>query len=197
MKMPTTTKLTLKKIVENLEKIPTDGFAEEQKKLTPEEKQQLIEMATQFEKMGEAFRHEREILESTKNLEKLCTLAEQYAVNECQDCFQSNIVQKDMANLRKRVTEHTKIAKECYAKMQQLNVSHSDMKHILERYYNLKELAESFDPSHHDNIEPLQEKKGNFKTCSQCGKLIYKDEPCMNCKSNKDEERRRKEQESD
>ena len=144
------TKLSLKQIVENLDKIPSStGFDDEPKKLTPEQKKRLMEMASQFEKFGEVFRNEAAILESTKSMTELCELAETYAVNECPDVFQSDIVKKDMVNMKKHISEHSKIAKECYARMQQLRVSHENIGHILNRYYNLKEIAESmgFTPS--------------------------------------------------
>ena len=144
------TKLSLKQIVENFDKISTTtGFDNEPKKLTPEQKKRLMEMASQFEKFGEVFKNEAAILESTKNMTELCELAETYAIGECADCFQGDIVKKDMANMKKRISEHSKIAKECYSRMQQLRVAHEDLGHILGRYYNLQELAESmgFTPS--------------------------------------------------
>jgi hypothetical protein len=138
------TKLSLKQIVENLDKIPSStGFDDEPKKLTPEQKKRLMEMASQFEKFGEVFRNEAAILESTKSMTELCELASNYAVNECADCFQKSIIDKDFSNVKKRMTEHTKIAKECYAKMQQLRVAHEDIGSTLSRYFNLKEIVES------------------------------------------------------
>ena len=144
------TKLSLKQIVENFDKISTaTGFDTEPKKLSPEQKKRLMEMASQFEKFGEVFKNEAAILESTKNMTELCELASTYAVNECGDCFQKLIVDKDFANVKKRMAEHSKIAKECYSKMQQLRVAHEDIGSTLSRYYNLKEIAESmgFTPS--------------------------------------------------
>ena len=152
---PTNTKLSLKKIVENLDKIPESGFNEEPKKLSPEQKHKLMEMACMFEKYGEVFKKETAIIESTKAMEELCNLAETYALNECGDCFQQDVVRKDMINMKKRLSEYGKVAKECYSKMQQLNVAHSDIGHILGRYYNLKELTEDFGMSSAD-VVPLQ-----------------------------------------
>ena len=42
-----------------------------------------------------------------------------------------------MKELKKRVMEYGKVAKECYARMQQLGVSYQDIGHVLGRYYNL------------------------------------------------------------
>ncbi len=138
MSTPKTTQFTLKRIVENLGQIPDKGFGEETPKLSPEQKKKLMEMASMFENLGDSIKNEEAILNSAQSLTELCELAEAYALNECGDWFQQDIVQKDMKELKKRVMEYQKVAKECYARMQQLGVGHQDIGHILGRYYNIK-----------------------------------------------------------
>jgi hypothetical protein len=138
MSTPKTTKFTLKRIIENLGKIPDKGFNEETPKLSAEQKKKLMEMASMFENYGEALRNEEAIVNSAKALTELCELAESYAVNECGDWFQQDIVKKDMKGLKGRVMEYGKLAKECYGKMQQLGVAYQDIGHVLGRYYDLK-----------------------------------------------------------
>ena len=185
MSIPITTKLTLKKIVENLEAIPSeDGFGTEPKKLSSDQKKQLMEMAAMFEKYGEIFKNETAIMDSAKSMTQLCELASTYALNECGDTFQTEIVKKDMGNMKKRIQEYGKLAKECYAKTQQLRVAHEDIGHILDRYYNTKALAEAYNQS--IEVQPtqtIQESTGSFKPCAKCGKLLYRNEPCDNCVS--------------
>jgi len=152
MSTPKTTKFTLKKIVENLGQIPDKGFGEQAKTLSPEQKKKLMEMASMFESFGESIKHEEAILNSAKALTELCELAETYALNECGDWFQQDIVKKDMKELKKRVMEYQKVAKEGYARMQQLGVAYQDIGHILGRYYDLKK-AKSLD-------QPMQTPKG-------------------------------------
>ena len=144
MSNPKTTKFTLKRIVENMGNIP-DRMQGEEKKLSPEQKKRLLELSAQFHQIGEAFSREEAILNSAKTMNELCELAETYALNECGDWFQKEIVAKDMANMKKRVVEFSKIAKECYAKMQQCAVAHDDVRHIMERYFDTK--GESTQPS--------------------------------------------------
>ncbi len=152
--IPKTTEFTLKRIVENLANIPDKGYSDGPKKLTPEQKKQLMEMAAKFQSFGEAIRREEEIMNSAKAMGQLCELAEAYAINECGDWFQQNIVERDMKEMKKRVGEYTKIARECYARLQQLNCAHQDIGHILERYYDVKG-----SPTQTDNHEkqPLQQ----------------------------------------
>lgn len=136
---PKTTKFTLKRIVENLGAIPEKGFGqEEQKKLSPEQKRKLMEMASMFENYGVALHNEEAIMNSAKAITELCELAEVYALNECGDWFQQDIVKKDMKELKKRIMEYGKLAKECYGRMQQLGVAYNDIGHVLGRYYDLK-----------------------------------------------------------
>jgi hypothetical protein len=135
---PKTTKLTLKRIVENIDNIPNKGFNEDTPKLSIDQKRKLQEMASMFEKFGECLQNEQALMNSAQGLTELCELAEAYAVNECGDWFQQDIVKKDMKELKKRVMEFNKIAKEGYAHMQTLGVSYQDIGHILGRYYDLK-----------------------------------------------------------
>jgi len=138
MTIPKTTKFTLKRIIENIGKIPDKGFSEEVPKLTSEQKNRLMELASMFENFSEAIKNEEAIVNSSKSMTELCELAESYALNECGDWFQQDIVKKDMKELKKRSIEYGKVAKECYSRMQQLGVAHQDIGHILGRYYNLK-----------------------------------------------------------
>ncbi len=154
---PKTTEFTLKRIIENLGRIPDKGFNEETPKLSPEQKQKLMEMASMFENYGEALRNEEAIVNSAKALTELCELAESYAVNECGDWFQQDIVKKDMQNMKKRVMEYGKLAKECYGKMQQLGVAYQDVGHILGRYYDLKKnKGQDVQPIQPSGKQPLQ-----------------------------------------
>lgn len=145
MSIPKTTKFTMKRIVENLGKIPEKGFGQETPQLSPDQKKRLMEMAAMFENFGEAIKNEEAIINSAKGLTELCELAESYALNECGDWFQQDIVKKDMQGLKKRIMEYGKIAKECYGRMQQLGVAYQDIGHVLGRYYDLKPMNKSGD----------------------------------------------------
>jgi len=163
MTTPKITKFTLKRIVENIDKIPPKGFNEDTPKLAPEQKKKLMEMASMFENFGECLKNEEALMNSAKGLTELCELAESYAVNECGDWFQQDIVKKDMKELKKRVMEFNKIAKEGYARMQQLGVSYQDIGHILGRYYDLKR-AQGMDQSqgginNNAGRRPIEEKE--------------------------------------
>ncbi len=162
MSIPTNTKFTLKRIVENLGKIPDKGFNDETPKLSPDQKKKLMEMASMFENYGEILKNEEAIVNSAKAMTELCELAQAYAINECGDWFQQDIVKKDMNELKKRVSEYGKVAKECYARMQQLGVAHQDIGHILGRYYDLKkakQLDQPMQPASPTGRKPLEQEE--------------------------------------
>lgn len=137
MSTPLTQPLTLKRIVESLDKIPNDGFGEKPPKMSVEQKKKLMELTSMYESFGKCFQNEEELLNSAKCLTELSELAESYALNECGEWFQQEIVKKDMMELKKRVQGFQKVIKETYARMQQAGVAYQDIGHILGRYYNL------------------------------------------------------------
>ena len=137
MSIPRTTKLTLKRIVEALPDIPNDGFGETPPPMAAEKKKKLMELAAMYENFGECLKNEEALMNSAKGITELCELAETYALNECGEWFQQEIVKKDMQNLKKRVSEFQKIVKETYARMQQAGVAYQDIGHVLNRYYDL------------------------------------------------------------
>lgn len=136
--IPKNNPLTLKRIVEGMDQISDKmNFGSDAKQLSSDQKRKLMEMASMFESYGQAIQNEEAIMNSAKGLTELCELAELYATNECGDVFQENIVKKDMNEVKKRISEYQKIAKEAYARMQQLGVAYQDIGHILGRYYDL------------------------------------------------------------
>lgn len=158
MSTPKITKFTLKRIVENIGNIPNKGFSEETPQLSTEQKKKLMDMASMFESFGQVLGQEDSIANSAKQMSEFCKLAEAYALNECGDWFQQEIVRKDMKSMKQKVQEYQKVAQECYARMQQLGVLYEDIKHVAGRYYDLQALKEAFgeQPVAVDNPAPVQ-----------------------------------------
>jgi hypothetical protein len=136
---PKTTKLTLKRIVEAVQdgSIPNDGFGNKPKSLSKGDKQRLMQMASMFENFGECLKNEEALMNSARSLTEFVELAEAYALTECGDVFQKNIVERDMKEVKKRIMEFQKVVQETYARMQQAGVAYQDIGHILGRYYDL------------------------------------------------------------
>lgn len=166
MSVPKTQKLTLKRIVEALNEIPNDGFGTKPPQMSPDQKKKLLQLSSMYENFGECLRNEEALMNAAKGITELCELAETYAVNECGEWFQKEIVVKDMQNLKKRVTEFQKIIKETYARLQQAGVAYQDIGHVLGRYYDLKGNKGSnqlYNPDVTPGPQPLQEKGSKKK----------------------------------
>lgn len=159
MSVPKTQKLTLKRIVENLDQIPNNGFGTEPPKMTGDQKKKLLQLSQMYENFGECLKNEEALMNAAKGITELCELAETYALNECGEWFQQEIVKKDMQNLKRRVQEFQKIVKETYARMQQAGVAYQDIGHVLGRYYDLNSNKGSNQKFNEvPGPQPLQEK---------------------------------------
>ena len=162
MNTPLTTKLTLKRIVEAVQdgSLPDNGFGEKPEPMSHDKKKKLMDLTAKYEQFGECLQNEEALMNAAKGLTELCELAHTYAVNECGDSFQKQIVDKDMKSLKQRVAEFQKVVKETYARMQQAGVAYQDIGHILGRYYNIKG-NKGMDQQYQQTPgpQPLQEKK--------------------------------------
>jgi hypothetical protein len=136
---------SLKKILENLDKIPRDGgarFGDETEKLTPQKKKELMEKVSKFNEYGKVLRCETALMEMANTLSEIGKMAESYAVTEAGDYFQSEVVKRDFKEVKGITKDFSKLAKECYGRLQQLNALYEDMGRKMERYFEIQSLDE-------------------------------------------------------
>lgn len=136
---------SLKQIVENLGKIPKDGgarFGDEVKKLTPQQKKELMTKVSKFNEYGHVLRCETALMEMAKTLTEIGQMAELYAMTESGDYFQAEVVKRDFNDVKKITKDFSKMAKECYGGLQQLNALYEDMGRKMERYFEIQSLEE-------------------------------------------------------
>jgi hypothetical protein len=133
---------SLKRIVENLDSIPTNGKIDQPKKLSKEEKKQLMNLVSKFNEYGKVLRCEHALIETAKTLDSIAQMAETYAMTESSDFFQGRVVERDFKQVKGITKDFKKIAQECYGKIQQLNALYEDMGHVLGRYYEIQSLDE-------------------------------------------------------
>lgn len=134
---------SLKRIMENLDKIPRNGVFEDDKpKLNPDQKRKLMDMVSRFNEYGKALQVEQALSETSKALSEIAQMAEIYACNEASDWFQQETIMKDFKDLKGRVVEFQKIAKDTFGSVQRLNALYEDMGHVLSRYYEIKDIQE-------------------------------------------------------
>src|SRR6266704_2068790 len=92
---------SLKRIVENLDKIPNNGkFGDEVKQLTPAEKKRLMELVSKFNEYGKVLRCEHALMETSKTLDEISRMAEAYAMTESSDFFQGKVVERDFKQVK-------------------------------------------------------------------------------------------------
>jgi hypothetical protein len=148
---------SLKQIVENLGKIPRDGgasFGNEIKKLSPQDKKDLMEKVNKFNEYGRVLRCETALMEMSQTLSEIATKAEAYAMTESSDYFQSEVVKRDFKEVKKITGDFSKLAKECYGRLQQLNALYEDMGGKMGRYFEIQSLDEIASAA---NTTPIEE----------------------------------------
>jgi hypothetical protein len=136
---------SLKKILENLDNIPRDGgakFGNEQQKLTPQQKKDLMEKVRKFNEYGKVLRCETALMEMANTLSEIGQMAESYAMTESGDYFQAEVVKRDFNEVKKITKDFSKRARECYGGLQQLNALYEDMGRKMERYFEIQSLDE-------------------------------------------------------
>lgn len=128
---------------ENAAVLPTQNnenvVPEASSKLTVEQKRKLAEMVSRYNEYGNLIYREKKITEIAQNLQEISELAEVYAINECGDWFEENIVKRNFQEIKKYCEQFGKLAKESQSKQHQMEALYEDIGHILERYFHIKE----------------------------------------------------------
>jgi ATP-dependent Clp protease ATP-binding subunit ClpA len=137
MSVPRTTRLSLRQIVEGAGAIPTKPGQPDKQTLSPEQKRQLKEMAAMFNEYGSVFQDEQKMVDAAQAICEFMKLAETYALTECGDLFQENIMKQNFAESQKKAQQLQKLAQECYVRKQQMGVIMDDISHVVSRYYKI------------------------------------------------------------
>lgn len=139
------TQFSLKQILENLGNIPRDGgakFGNDQQKLSPQQKKDLMEKVRKFNEYGKVLRCETALMEMSKTLAEIGQMAESYAMTESGDYFQAETVKRDFNDVKKITKDFSKLARESYGNLQQLSALYEDMGRKMERYFEISSLDE-------------------------------------------------------
>jgi hypothetical protein len=141
---------SLKKIIENLDKIPekTGKFGEPSNSLSKQDKKNLHEKIRKFNEYGQALRGDQALMETARTLSEINSMAKKYALSESNaDFMQKETVQRDFKQADGITQNFQKLAKECVSKLMQLNALYEDLGHIYERYYEMENITESAPPA--------------------------------------------------
>lgn len=137
--------ISLKNILENLDKIPekTGRFGEPSNELSKSEKKQLHEFMRRFNEYGKALRGDQAIMETAKALSQMSDMAKKYAMHENNsDFMQRETVERDFKQLGNITTQFQKLAKECVSRQMQLAALYEDAGNLYERYFEMEAMNE-------------------------------------------------------
>lgn len=165
--------ISLKKIVENLDKIPekTGKFGEPSNTLSKDEKRKLHELMRRFNEYGQALRGDQALMQTAKTLSEICAMAKKYAMNENNDDFiQKETVQRDFKQVENITSQFQKLAKECVSRTMQLAALYEDLGHIYERYYEMENVNEVAPPvAPETNLSLSEVGTEEEEACAECG----------------------------
>ena len=163
---------SLKQILENLKSIPSDGgakFGNDQAKLSPQQKKDLVEKVRKFNEYGKVLRCETALMEMSKTLAEIGQMAESYAMTESGDYFQSEVVKRDFNEVKKITKDFSNRAKETYGNLQILNALYEDMGRKMERYFEIQSLDEIASAIPTEESAPAPQMGESAEEQEECG----------------------------
>jgi hypothetical protein len=144
--------LKLRPLIENLQ--PVVPSQEPKKEWTTEEKKAALENIGCYNEYGRHLYREHNLMEIAHKLSEITKMAEELALHETakvsegdQAWFDEQTVKKNFGNLRKISEEFNKLAKDAHTLQQRMEALYEDGAHIVERYYEIKDLNESAAPA--------------------------------------------------
>lgn len=144
--------LKLRPLIENF---PAPVQTQEQKKeWTTEQKKNALAEVGRYNEYGRHLYREHNLMEIAHKLSEITKMAEELALHETskvseggQSWFDEQTVKKNFGSLRKISEEFNKLAKEAHTLQQRMEALYEDGAHIVERYYEIKDLQEGAAPA--------------------------------------------------
>ncbi len=146
------TQLKLRSLIEGVENIasnqPTSN--EPKREWTAAEKKAALEKISEYGKYGKFLYREYGLMELAHNLSEIVKSAEELAIHETNRAaidekhawFDESTVKKNFQDLSKISENFKKLAKEAHTLEQRMQAAYDDGKHLIERYYEIKQLEE-------------------------------------------------------
>ena len=124
-------------------------IVDQQKEWTTEEKKAALEAIGRYNEYGNLLRRppEGNLMEIAHTLSKITEAAEKFTLSEADEWFDKNTVSRNMKELRRVSEEFNKLAKEAHTVQQRMEALYEDGGHVLERYFEIKDLNEGSGPA--------------------------------------------------
>ena len=107
------------------------------KKLSREEKQQLLKLVSEFNQYRSALKMADELKRVAENIAYIAEATEKYGLNETDDWFEGVSLERDMKEIKKLAENLRKISNKVYPQVQLAETLYEEIGLKLERYFNL------------------------------------------------------------
>lgn len=140
--------LKLKTLIENIE----DPAQQQQAEWTTEEKKSALDQIGRYNEFGHQLRREHSLVEIAHTLAKITEAAEKFAMKEVsegsdKEWFDQHTIKENFKRLRKVSDDFNKLALEAHKLQQRMEALYDDGGHVLERYFEIKDLNEGSAPA--------------------------------------------------
>jgi HPt (histidine-containing phosphotransfer) domain-containing protein len=130
--------LKLRNLIENVDQLTPST----EKQWTTEEKKGALDAIGRYNEYGGHLRREHNLMEIAHTLSKIAEAAEKFTISETDEWFDKKTISENMKQLRRVSEEFNKLAKEAHTVQQRMEALYEDGGHILERYFEIKDLNE-------------------------------------------------------
>ena len=127
------------------------GEAEEEQKMTKEERNSFLEAVANYHKLGEMIYSSAKLKEVTETLRSVVERAEKVTMSESEHWFDNVTVSRHMKQMNEAMKVFEKTAGEMNGLQQRLESAYEDMGGVLNRYYKINE-ALSDEPEVEEDI---------------------------------------------
>jgi hypothetical protein len=123
-----------------------EGFGHE-KEWSVSDKKAALEAIGRYNEYGNHLRREHNLMEIAHTLSGITEAAEKFALSETEDTFDKHTTGRNMQELRKVSDQFQKLAQEAHTIQQRMEALYEDGGHILNRYFEIKDLDEGVAPA--------------------------------------------------
>ena len=118
------------------------GEAEEEQKMTKEERNSFLEAVANYHKLGEMIYSSAKLKEVTETLRSVVERAEKVTMSESEHWFDNVTTARHMKQMNEAMKVFEKTAGEVHTLQQRLESAYEDMGTVLNRYYKIGEALE-------------------------------------------------------
>lgn len=138
---------------EEIKKLKTEAiFPEEPERMSEEIRERALHAIKEYNKYGKMIYREGNLHEIAKTFIEIAKFAERFTTESANDWFDGVTVQRNMKELGKLSSDFGAIAKNVQSNQERMTGLYEDMGHILNRYFEIEDMAEEAPPVEDDGL---------------------------------------------